>query len=288
MRTTMATLTTTACHLLPWAGKSWGEHSSNGWYLTTSPDHYRCHFIFVKATRAKRISDTVYFKHKHITQPTLSTEDLVIKAIQDLSNAIKGGSKLGSNAQMDAIKGLTDALRPGNQMPLHTHTPRVHVEASPRVHIAAPPRVQVNAPPRVQFNIEGNKEIHPDTSPAPPRLIVTSPKPILKQPTIIPSESIADRVKQRRKMPSSSIAKRVAQQRRESAKPVLDFDTDKLLEYRQLLRDPKHKEIWTKAGANEFGRLAQGVDGRIDGTNTYIFRPQKRNPARQTQGRHLH
>jgi hypothetical protein len=179
--------------LLPWAGKSWGEHSSNGWYLTTSPDHYRCHFIFVKATRAKQISDTVYFKHKHITQPTLSTEDLVIKAIQDLSNAIKGGSKLGSNAQMDAIKGLTDALRPGNQMPLHTHTPRVHVEASPRVHIAAPPRVQVDAPPRVQFNIEGNEEIHPDTSPAPPRLIVTSPKPILKQPTIIPSESIADR-----------------------------------------------------------------------------------------------
>jgi len=61
----------------------------------------------------------------------------------------------------------------------------------------------------------------------------------------------------------------VAQQRRESAQPVLDFDTGKLLEYRQLLRDPKHKEIWTKAGAKEFGRLAQGVGGRIDGTNCW-------------------
>ncbi len=49
----------------------------------------------------------------------------VVKAIQDLSNAIKDGSKLGSNTQMDAIKGLTDALRPGNQMPLHAHSPRV-------------------------------------------------------------------------------------------------------------------------------------------------------------------
>jgi len=38
-----------------------------------------------------------------------------------------------------------------------------------------------------------------------------------------------------------------------------------------LLRDPKHKEIWTKAGANEFGRLAQGVGRRIDGTNTIFF-----------------
>ena len=38
-----------------------------------------------------------------------------------------------------------------------------------------------------------------------------------------------------------------------------------------MLRDPKQKEIWTKAGANEFGRLAQGVGGRIDGTNTIYF-----------------
>ena len=200
-------------HIKPDRRKSWGEHSSDGWYLTTSPDHYRCHFIFVKATRAKRISDTVYFKHKHITQPTLSTEDLTIKAIQDLSNAIKGGSKPGSNTQMDAIKGLTDALRPGNKMPLHAHTPRVHVEASPRVHIAPSPRVHIAPPPREQFNIEGNKEIHPNTSPAPPQLIVMSPKPILKQPTIIPSESIADRVKRRRGTPLSSIAERVTQRR---------------------------------------------------------------------------
>jgi hypothetical protein len=237
-------------HIKPNRRKSWGEHSSDGWYLTTSPDHYRCHFIFVKATRAKRISDTVYFKHKQITQPTLSTEDLVIKAIQDLSNAIKGGNKLGSNTQMDAIKGLTDALRPGNQMPLHAHSPRVQVEASPRVQIAAPPRVQVNTPPRVQFDIGGNEEFPFDAG-LPRRLIVTSPQPILKQPTIIPSESIADRVKRRRGTPSSSIAERVLQRRRESANPVLDWDTGKFLEYRQLVRDPKHKEIWTKAGANK-------------------------------------
>ena len=128
-------------HIKPNRRKSWGEHSSNGWYLTTSPDHYRCHNIFVKATRAKRISDTVYFKHTHITQPTLTTEDLVIKAIQDLSNAIKGGKKLGSNTQIEAIKGLTDALHPGNQMPLPAHSPRVRIEAPPRVQIDASPRV---------------------------------------------------------------------------------------------------------------------------------------------------
>ena len=160
-------------HIKPNRRKSWGEHSSDGWYLTTSPDHYRCHIIFVKATRAKRISDTVYFKHKHITQPTLTTEDLVIKAIQDLSNAITGGKKPGSNTQIDAIKKLTDALQPGNRLPLQPHSPRMNVEAPPRVQFDTPPRVQVDAPPRVQFNIDGNEEIPFDAG-SPSQLIVTS------------------------------------------------------------------------------------------------------------------
>jgi hypothetical protein len=82
--------------------------------------------------------------------------------------------------------------------------------------------------------------------------------PILKQPTTISSKSIADRVKKRRGTSLSSIAERIAQQQRESANPVLDHASRKLLEYRQLLRDPKHKELWTKPGANEFERLAQG------------------------------
>jgi hypothetical protein len=77
-------------HIKPNRCKSWGEHANDGWYLTTSPDHYRCHWIFVKAIRAKQISDTVFFKHKYIMQPTMTTDDLVIKAIHNLTIAIKG------------------------------------------------------------------------------------------------------------------------------------------------------------------------------------------------------
>ena len=72
-------------------------------------------------------------------------------------------------------------------------------------------------------------------------------------------------------MPLSSIAECAAQRQRESANPALDYNTRKLLEYCQLLWDPKHNEIWTKAGANQFGRLAQGVGGQIDSTNTIFF-----------------
>jgi hypothetical protein len=103
----------------------------------TSLDHYRCHVIFVKATQAKQISDTIYFKHKHITQPTLMPENLVIKAIQDLSSAIKGGKKLGnnSNTQIEAIKGLTDVLCPGNSMPILQGCALRHLQGCSLTHL---------------------------------------------------------------------------------------------------------------------------------------------------------
>jgi hypothetical protein len=37
------------------------------------------------------------------------------------------------------------------------------------------------------------------------------------------------------------------------------------------MRDPKHKTIWLKSVANEFGRLAQGVGGRVKGKDTIKF-----------------
>ena len=53
---------------------------------------------------------------------------------------------------------------------------------------------------------------------------------------------------------------------------VMDADTGKMLNYRQLLQSAKHKEVWSKSSANEFGRLANGVGGRIKHpTNTIKF-----------------
>jgi hypothetical protein len=52
---------------------------------------------------------------------------------------------------------------------------------------------------------------------------------------------------------------------------VLDKETGKLLNYCQLLVHPKYKKDWSVSSANEFGRLVQGVGGRIEGTNTVFF-----------------
>ena len=56
------------------------------------------------------------------------------------------------------------------------------------------------------------------------------------------------------------------------ANAVLDASTGDMLKYRQLIRHPDFREAWTHSAANEFGRLFQGVGGRIKNpTNTCHF-----------------
>ena len=52
----------------------------------------------------------------------------------------------------------------------------------------------------------------------------------------------------------------------------MDKDSGKLLNYRQLMRHPHYCKPWGLSSANEFGRLANGVGGRIKNpTNTIKF-----------------
>jgi hypothetical protein len=49
---------------------------------------------------------------------------------------------------------------------------------------------------------------------------------------------------------------------------VISEDTGTSLEYRHLIQDETTFPVWNTAAANEFGRLTQGVGGRIEGSNT--------------------
>ena len=86
--------------------RSWAPHTVDGWYLGTSPDHYRSHVIHVKRTRSERVSKTVFFKHKYLTNPTVSHADRVIAAAKSLYSAI-GKTKRGmSDSTMQALQSL--------------------------------------------------------------------------------------------------------------------------------------------------------------------------------------
>ena len=67
----------------------------------------------------------------------------------------------------------------------------------------------------------------------------------------------------------------------EHALAVMDQATGKLLNYRALQRNPKYKKDWNTSAANEFGRLANGVGGRVKGTKTIKFIRKRDVPTKQ-------
>jgi hypothetical protein len=66
------------------------------------------------------------------------------------------------------------------------------------------------------------------------------------------------------------------------ANAVLDPITGQAMEYRALVRNPTTAATWTRSYANELGRLAQGVGGRIHGTDTIFFIPIANVPTDRT------
>jgi hypothetical protein len=63
-----------------------------------------------KQTKSERVSDTVFFKTKYITQPTMTPEDAIIKALNNLTQALQGKSNAKGLEQIKALKKLEDIL----------------------------------------------------------------------------------------------------------------------------------------------------------------------------------
>ena len=101
---------TVKCHIKPTQQRTWGKHSGNGWYLHTLPEHYQSHIVFVKTTRSTCITDAMFFKHKYITQPTVMPTNQIVKAYQDLTQAIQGLTKSSEDAHMEALTRLENNL----------------------------------------------------------------------------------------------------------------------------------------------------------------------------------
>ena len=64
---------------------------------------------------------------------------------------------------------------------------------------------------------------------------------------------------------------------------VLDAETGDLLEYRHLMKRPKYRVIWGASFRNEIGQLAQGMKGRVDGTDTVFLSTRAR--SQKTDGK---
>ncbi len=52
----------------------------------------------------------MFFKHKYITQPTLTSVNTVVKAIDDLTSALKGARNVEGVQQIERLKNIDKLL----------------------------------------------------------------------------------------------------------------------------------------------------------------------------------
>jgi hypothetical protein len=136
---------------------TWAYCSVDGWYLFTSPEHYCTYNCHIKHTKSKRLSNTVQFQHKHITNPTITHADKMMYALVDCNKALQDmtGSTRNSQAAQD-FQQIIDATR-------------AHVQAQPNrfedtTTPSATPNMQqvlrVQTPPSVPTpHIDNNRRI---------------------------------------------------------------------------------------------------------------------------------
>jgi hypothetical protein len=251
--------------------KRWDVHSLNGWYLGTSDEHYQCYTIYCTKTRAERISDTVFFQHRYLTQPVVTPTDAMIKAMGDLRGMLKKSANKVGMAEMEVLKQLDAILSPpveiGTQKPKHVTFAASTALEKP----IAPLHEQDMASPRVT-----------DTSPRVISAAVVDKPYGLPQPMLTRARAKAQQVAlsvQRWWTTNCccgtdfQAAMSVMEYNliSETVHAIFDKESGKMLKYRKLITHPKYREAWAHSSANEFGRLAQGVGNQIMGTDTIFF-----------------
>eukprot|EP00804_Cyclotella_cryptica_P004958 CCRYP_014075-RA/>CCRYP_014075-RA protein AED:0.08 eAED:0.06 QI:0/0/0/1/1/1/2/0/1100 len=282
-------------HDKPHRRKTYAQHCSRGWIIGTSTEHYRCWKIWSPTTRSTRIAATVFFKHKYLTNPSVTPTDALIAAAANLAHIIKHNAK----AQHVGTKNLLDLQRlqqlfsdAAQQPPAPAQQPPAPATAgAPAVIHAPPPRVQTQPPiptawprPSTSHVISDDEDSDDETAP-PPRVPTRRPvpSPPYQQPATTPP-ALNTRSRTRSITHETmlhflathhiGITAAKATQRRyppDMLHAVLNDETGELMEYRHLIANPKYRDTWQNAYGKELGRLAQGLPGIVKGTDTIAF-----------------
>ena len=138
--------------------QTWDPHSLTGWYLGTLTEHCRCHKNFCKKTRSERISDTVVFWHSYLTQPIISPDDHIVKAIGDLSSALRQQINARGKEEMEVLLKMNDIL---------SNAPKEKVDTKKKVTFKDP-----IPSPKIGTSVSKFKQTHRPASS--PRMIATA------------------------------------------------------------------------------------------------------------------
>ena len=294
-------------HVMPAKRRTWAAHTKKGYYLGTSWEHYRCHVVWVKETKSTRVGQTVFFKHKYLTQPGMTDTDALIQAADNLKGALleakpeSNAMKLAVNALMKIFKTKSETeqspIDQRRNLRANAQRQRIATEQQEEQTQRVGQSAQNDSAQRVPNDPtpDGAQRVPPDevaedSAVLMPGLEVTYPSlkekelrpPVVSQDCEGPSQNT--RAARRQRLLSAVEANGSCPSASQAAKrkfplhflvdlaaAVLDEETGELLEYRHLIKKPKVREQWGYSFGNEIGRLAQGMPGRNIGTNTIFF-----------------
>ena len=181
----------------------------------------------------------------------------MVKATLKLREAIQKTKDEKGDVNFEAIKKLdsifnsrTDGAAPPR---VNAQCPRVNTN-NQEVNCRIPPQNEDCRVPRVPAEVDCQFE--PANGPA-NNTRSSAKKKAIEHCTNILNDKVSPEL-----FPDSK-AKIPFQALHELVNAVLDKETGEMLEYRDLLKHPTLGPDWQISGANEFGRLAQGVGGRV-------------------------
>eukprot|EP00970_Alexandrium_tamarense_P007123 scaffold1237_cov194-Alexandrium_tamarense.AAC.1 len=258
-------------HVKPSKRHTWGYHSMKAWYFAPALKHYRCIKVVTDAG-AVRTTDTFKFLHHTLPVPTVSSTDRIVKATKHLRQAIDDSTTTAPD-ELQAIENLRALLLGSPQPPPLPETfiqpaslPQAETSdlPPPEPQIAKPPvqTVQTGSPTgkpshrqsphAIPFNddeLDASMSSGTDDLPLPQRYNLRSQARHIIQSNIDDGQGIPDD---------------------HFAFAVIDEETGKPLEYKDLMKLDQYKRIWSTSFANELGRLTQGIRD-IPGTNTMFY-----------------
>jgi hypothetical protein len=247
---------------------TWPANSINPWYLQTLPEHYWCHKIHVKGTRSKKISGTIFQdKVHHPTHPHPSRHN--DQSTQQPHTSIERENNAKGLEQIKAIKKLDKLLNnsPQTVPEMRTITP----QETKRVMIdkTTKPPQESDPSPRVRMPTQRTQTTAPITTATinkpitkipPPRVQNAQPAtPSMKRDNVTPTwnkETLRDHLRSKKmaRILHCNILLQQQTSHQKQAQLIHNREAGQFLGHQQLLRNPKHKDLWAKSAANEFRR----------------------------------
>eukprot|EP00804_Cyclotella_cryptica_P002887 CCRYP_009399-RA/>CCRYP_009399-RA protein AED:0.22 eAED:0.24 QI:0/0/0/1/1/1/2/0/735 len=260
--------------------------------LNTAPKD-GCWKIWSPTTRSTCIAATVFFKHKCLTNPSMSLANALITVAANLTHVIKHNAKaqhVGANNLQDLQRlqqlfsdtAKQQLLSPTPTKPVAPHTPPPRVQAHSLLLTACTPPP---TSPVVSDDEDSDDEDSDDEMAPLPRVPTRRPIPFIPfpQPTTTPP-ALNTRSRTRSLTHETMLhvlatrhigitAAQATQWRypTDMLHAVLNDETGELMEYRHIVANPKYRDTWKNAYGKELGRLAQGLPGIVKGTNTIVF-----------------